>query len=131
MTFPWDAVEVMTPAAFAVDINTAVKSSKTASKSCNQEQEGDDEENELVRLESVFDRALHVGIKKVSLPDVIVLCLHQENKAQEKSGDKASNVRPVVNTRKKADGDVNGCHDDNLEERTASVAVVGPIGDEL
>ena len=131
MTLPRDAVEVVTPAAFAVDIHMAVKNSKRASIACNQEQEGEDEEDDLVSLESVFDRALHAGVKKIATWDITELCLHQDNEAQEKSGNEASNVRPVVNIREKADGKVNGCQNDDLQERTASAAVVRPIGDEI
>lgn len=85
----------------------------------------------MVSLKSLNMLWIHSRVKKGATLYVAILFLHQKDKAQQESGDKASNVCEIVDTREETDGEINACYDDELEELRASTPVARPIGDKF
>lgn len=126
-----DAVEVTAPATSLIRINASVKRNKASSEEADQKQEGNDEENRLVRLKSVFDRALHVGVEQISTANVSILLLDENNKSQEKAGDEAANVGEIINSGEQSNRQVHRDHNHELEELAASLPIARPICNKL
>jgi hypothetical protein len=126
-----DAVKVTAPATSLIRIDASIERNKANSEEADQKQERNDEEDRLVRLEPMLNRALHVGVEQIPTANVGILLLDEDNESQEKARDEAANVSKIINPGEQSNSQVHRDHNHELEELAASLPVVRPIRNQL